>query len=647
MSNTRSDQLAMTTDTGAVHAVRPWSDSCDQMAMTTSMTRSRRAEGLHASHPKIPNTHRYITNAKPAAAAAAAGQNTQQQHPFQVSGSLTNPPARANKRQLDAEARDRDPIVQKRPRFSTGIAVEIPARSSVQSRIAKESADATKSSQPASPAKSTAVASPHHAPPKSGQEPPQPHAPPPPAPARAPQQSRSVAPTKSKQQQQQQQQPTLTKHQEKVVNGLKHELNRLHPNVADTKEQNGGRKLRSQEATRFKSELSAYFPDYDEVIGNDPKEEHILNIDTPIVITSDAATASPEGGRHPPLPHITTNTTYPVRSYADVLFTDLFDSQRIDFQFLMKSKPLDHDPLPDSVYELPHKKAERVERSIRNTEKGRAQHEKDQIIRLLDGLQGHDWLRVMGVSGITETRKKQFEPAREHFIKGCQNILDKFRRWTAEEKRRKQEKERAAAEAEKRAERESATSEDQDDDADSEDSDDEIPDSDEEMDGEEDDDDDDEEDEDPPDGDSDVDASIAKQLRVEALAAAAKKKRQQAVAARRGKRKPPPPPTIRGRTVLRRSRSVGTRSESVSLPRLAPPPAPPPPPKEITSFFEKRYQRDAALNPNRRRGGRTVLAWGRPVPEVEEREFELPEGILDEDMLKSRARRRRRDRRGK
>ena len=24
---------------------------------------------------------------------------------------------------------------------------------------------------------------------------------------------------------------------------------------------------------RFKSELSAYFPDYDEVIGNDPKEE--------------------------------------------------------------------------------------------------------------------------------------------------------------------------------------------------------------------------------------------------------------------------------------------------------------------------------------------------------------------------------------
>jgi hypothetical protein len=31
--------------------------------------------------------------------------------------------------------------------------------------------------------------------------------------------------------------------------------------------------LRSQEATRFKSELSAYFPEYDEVIGNDPPTE--------------------------------------------------------------------------------------------------------------------------------------------------------------------------------------------------------------------------------------------------------------------------------------------------------------------------------------------------------------------------------------
>lgn len=65
----------------------------------------------------------------------------------------------------------------------------------------------------------------------------------------------------------------LTKHQEKVVNGIKHELDRLQPSSADMAASNNqGRKLRSQEGVRFKSELSAYFPEYDEVIGNIPKE---------------------------------------------------------------------------------------------------------------------------------------------------------------------------------------------------------------------------------------------------------------------------------------------------------------------------------------------------------------------------------------
>lgn len=62
-----------------------------------------------------------------------------------------------------------------------------------------------------------------------------------------------------------------TNHHEKVVNGIKHELDRLQPSAADLKDEK--RKLRSQEGTRFKSELSAYFPEYDEIIGNEPKEE--------------------------------------------------------------------------------------------------------------------------------------------------------------------------------------------------------------------------------------------------------------------------------------------------------------------------------------------------------------------------------------
>lgn len=65
-------------------------------------------------------------------------------------------------------------------------------------------------------------------------------------------------------------------HHEKVVNGIKHELDRLQPNVnvADLKDEK--RKLRSQEDQWFKSELSAYLPEYDSVIGNIPKEDREL-----------------------------------------------------------------------------------------------------------------------------------------------------------------------------------------------------------------------------------------------------------------------------------------------------------------------------------------------------------------------------------
>ncbi|KAH8906064.1 hypothetical protein BR93DRAFT_928667 [Coniochaeta sp. PMI_546] len=425
--------------------------------------------------------------------------------------------------------------------------------------------------------------------------------------------------------------PNLTKHKEKVANGLKHELDRLQPTEAVPKEQ--GRKLRSQEATRFKSELSAYFPDYDEVIGNDPKEHHLLNNDTLIVITDSrvplplsipltAAAQSSASG--PNIPQQRPPDSYPVRSFGDNLFTELCDSQRIDLNFLKaqhKAEP-DGDPLPDSVFEGPHRKAERLERSIRNLERGRAQHEKDQVIRLLDGLQGPDWLRVMGVSGITEGKKKSFEPARAHFIRGCQAILDKFRRWTAEEKRRKQEKERKEREA--KALRDSQDQDEDIDFADEEEPEAEAeeeevtsdPDGDEDEAMEDDDGAAEESDGDPPDS-IDVDASIAKQLREEALAAAKTNSRSRA-------------------RVCDRQRSASAQ----------PQPAVPKPLKEFKSFFSKPYQRAAALGKNRRRG-RTVLAWGHPIPEVAERDFELPEEMIDEETLKVQARRKRKERRAK
>ncbi|GAP85364.1 hypothetical protein SAMD00023353_1001500 [Rosellinia necatrix] len=435
----------------------------------------------------------------------------------------------------------------------------------------------------------------------------------------------------------------ITRHQEKVINGIRHELGRLHPDTADSAPgPPGGRKLRSQEATRFKSELAAYFPEYDEVIGNDPKEQHLLNADTPIIIIdtghepSDGAaaitaTATAAACQRPirsePRPYYST-----VRMYGDCLFTDLQNSPTLNFDFL-KTENLHHDledPLPDSQFEPAHKRAERLEKSIRNTERGRAQHEKDQIIRLLGELQGHDWLRTMGVNGVTESRRKSFEPARDHFIRGCQAILDKFRLWSQEEKRRKLERERALAEETDSEEDVGREAEDEKED-----------DEDQDQDQEEEEDDDDEEEE-ADDGEcsegagsiddvdmADVENELGDDLASEGeppeysdVDAAARQLHAEAM--ERAKYATPTSPR------LARGEPLPVVLDST--------------PREFTSFFEKKHQRDAALSKGRRRG-RTVLAWGHPIPDMSEYNFELPDFCLDEDTLRTRERQKRRERR--
>ncbi|KAE9368493.1 hypothetical protein N431DRAFT_381979 [Stipitochalara longipes BDJ] len=379
--------------------------------------------------------------------------------------------------------------------------------------------------------------------------------------------------------------PKPTNHHQKVVNGIKHELDRLQPNSADLKAEK--RKLRSQEGTRFKSELSAYFPEYDEVIGNEPKEDHILNLDTPIIIIDSAKTAN----KQPALPRKLNGQKheYPLKEFPDSLFDDLHDAQRVDFSFLDKhyKEQGGEDPLTDEYLKSIHRKPERQEKAIRNSDKGRAQHERDQVIRLLEGLQGHDWLKLMGVSGITESKKKDYEAAREHFIKGCEAILEKFRLWREEEKRRKAEKEAAVAEA---AEEEVEDEEEQEDQEE------------EEQEGNI-------SDGDPPDY-SDVDASAARQLHEEAIARSAP---------------------------LTKHTEKKTKIDLIS-------PFVPEVEKEFTSFFAKPYLRAAALGKHRR-SGRSVAAWGHPVPDVMDVDFDLPEEYRDEETLKAHARRKRRDRR--
>ena len=119
-------------------------------------------------------------------------------------------------------------------------------------------------------------------------------------------------------------------------------------------------------------------------------------------------------------------------------------AQVVDFSTIDRNTTHDlNDPLSDAVYFKAHRRAERKEKQLRNIEKERAMHEKVQLERLLDGLKSYDWLKVMGITGITESGAKKFEPKRQYFISEVRALVDKFRIWKDEEKRLKIEKEQA------------------------------------------------------------------------------------------------------------------------------------------------------------------------------------------------------------
>ena len=134
------------------------------------------------------------------------------------------------------------------------------------------------------------------------------------------------------------------------------------------------------------------------------------------------------------------NGSHQAFTLSEETFTILNDATRIDLS-AMDKRTLSRDPMSDAVFLKAHRRAERQEKQLRNIEKERAMHEKVQLERLFDGLKGHDWLRVMGISGITDGEKKAYEPKRDYFIREVLILLDKFREWKEEEKRRKVEKE--------------------------------------------------------------------------------------------------------------------------------------------------------------------------------------------------------------
>lgn len=432
------------------------------------------------------------------------------------------------------------------------------------------------------------------------------------------------------------------------------------------------RSLRSHDGgSRSKSELSQYFHNYDELTSIEQKPQNILTPETILFVIDEPAKPIAAASHKTPLPNegpaadprVTLPNAWEVIDYPADAFTTLTDAVRIDLSKLAPRAPgraSKDDPLGDEVFIKVHRRLERQEKQLRNIEKERAMHEKVQLERLLDGLKGPDWLRVMGISGITDGDKKAYEPKRDHLIREVKILLEKFRLWKEEEKRRKVEKEE----------------EEEDDDEDSEEEDESA--EEEGMNSDEGEDDKEENGRGRGDGnsannarflrpnspsnDSDIDASAARQLHLEATRASQLSqissqplsplsKALQSKPPRRRPR-PPSPGSNSSRFYLDESSPnpiIGTshlRANSQLLPSSLAPPKLKMKQAQITSFFSKPYLRDAAIGQHRR-SGRSRFAFGRPVPEIEERSFELPEDILTEDAIRRAERRGRAGKRGR
>nr|POF00404.1 transcription initiation factor tfiid subunit 2 [Quercus suber] len=245
------------------------------------------------------------------------------------------------------------------------------------------------------------------------------------------------------------------------------------------------------------------------------------------------------------------------------------------------------DPLNDAHFFRSHRRAERKEKQLRNIERERAMHEKVQLERILQGLLGHDWLKVLGITGVTDAEAKKFEIKRDFYIEEVKGLVDKFKLWKELEKRQRLEK--SAKDAEE-SEHETEGSVE------------------------------------PP--SSDLNASASRQLQQETVTAAAK-----------GSVK------IKLNFSKQRNFTLGPSTPARTAPQLVQPSNEAQvvdlsPQEPITSFYAKRHLRDAALG--KARHGRNVTAFGHPIPDMEERDFTLPSEYTTEDILKANARERRR-----
>ena len=265
-------------------------------------------------------------------------------------------------------------------------------------------------------------------------------------------------------------------------------------------------------------------------------------------------------GIHPSTPHRTQTSQFN-------------GSPRLNLEMISRTIPAHpEDPLTDEHFLKSHRRAERKEKQLRNIEKERAMHEKVQLDRLLEGLKGHDWLKTLGITGITDGEAKKFEPKRDYFIAEVQALVDKFKLW------------RGAGEAaeilirsprplrERRSKR--------------------------------------------------LTTLLRKAVWV--LRAAT------SMLLRHGQLQQETASALKSSALKLQQMKDGVQKQKPPVQFVPPPPEVP-----ITSFYDKRHLRDAALG--KARHGRNVYAFGQPVPETEARDFELPDEYVSEDVLRSNA----------
>ncbi|KAJ6015385.1 hypothetical protein N7540_009976 [Penicillium herquei] len=383
------------------------------------------------------------------------------------------------------------------------------------------------------------------------------------------------------------------------------------------------RSLRSADTgSRCKSELAQYFYNYEQIISlQNPKPDAVetLAANTSITIVDDLSETLPFPKPDP-------------NPFGNPL-EKLYDCEPISLPkiTLLSSES---DPLSEELYFKSHRRFERQEKQLRNIERDRAQHEKQQLDRLLEELRGQDWLRVMGLTGVHENEKKPYEPKRDILIQELVALLNKFQAWKDEEKRRKLAKEKTTsavdAETESRRSRkrsrpaEEATEESS---LSPELATPSTPDP------------------------SDVDALAARQLHQEARSAsdsAAKSRRKSISGPRKSK---PKGPDEDEQTKTTDKKGSQKRPKIQDIPEPSPiPPEPVPfllPPlddKPFTSFFSDPHERETALsaiNGNREERTHLILAFGQPLGEVEEREFQPPDEFITEEAIQSSRRQRR------